>query len=149
MGTGDEFPSESPRRSKVVEKLIEEGEFGLNGAGLVAVAAGGFFSLVVDEIGQVRSISVTDAQTKFQSLYVTPAAYFHAHPRRGVNVVVSVRMGSWTCGTIPASPLSIQRVTALYSKQITGVLEVLTSRERTNVLLDLERRESGSAVRDF
>ena len=79
MGTGDEFPSESPRRSKVVEKLIEEGEFGLNGAGLVAVAAGGFFSLVVDEIGQVRSMSVTDAQTKFQSLYVTPAAYFHVH----------------------------------------------------------------------
>ncbi|TBU37437.1 regulator of chromosome condensation 1/beta-lactamase-inhibitor protein II [Dichomitus squalens] len=52
MGTGDEFAAEKPRRSKVVEKLIEDGEFGLNGAGLVAVAAGGFFSLVVDEIGQ-------------------------------------------------------------------------------------------------
>ncbi|TBU25716.1 RCC1/BLIP-II [Dichomitus squalens] len=55
MGTGDEFAAEKPRRSKVVEKLIEDGEFGLNGAGLVAVAAGGFFSLVVDEIGQVWS----------------------------------------------------------------------------------------------
>lgn len=56
MGTGDEFPAEKPKRSKVVEKLIEEGEFGLNGAGLVSIAAGGFFSLMADEIGQVRLI---------------------------------------------------------------------------------------------
>ena len=90
MGTGDEFPSEKPKRSKVVEKLIEDGEFGLNGAGLVAIAAGGFFSLMVDEIGQVRRIVIEHAQLRSRTScsHLVPHSFARSHLG---GVVASVR----------------------------------------------------------
>ena len=44
---------EKPTRNKVVEQKMQEGEFGRAGAGLEAVAAGGLFSIFVDEKGTV------------------------------------------------------------------------------------------------
>ena len=55
---------------------MEDGEFGPDGAGLKAIAAGGFFSLMVDESGQVRVVRLVwpDFSTKRSVLPAHPAA---------------------------------------------------------------------------
>lgn len=45
---------EKPQRNKLVEQKSEDGEFGEEGAGLETVAAGGMYSLFIDEKGTVR-----------------------------------------------------------------------------------------------
>ncbi|KIY47664.1 RCC1/BLIP-II protein [Fistulina hepatica ATCC 64428] len=49
-----------PKRNTWVERMIEEGQFGGQGAGLVSVAAGGMHSLFVDEAGSVWSFGIND-----------------------------------------------------------------------------------------
>lgn len=49
---------EKPQRNKLVEQKIAEGAYGGEGAGLESVAAGGMFSLFIDEKGTV-SIFIT------------------------------------------------------------------------------------------
>lgn len=46
---------EKPQRNKLVEQKSEDGEFGEEGAGLETVAAGGMYSLLIDEKGTVRT----------------------------------------------------------------------------------------------
>lgn len=47
---------EKPQRNKLVEQKMEEGTFGGEGAGLETAAAGGMYSLFVDEKGTVRTV---------------------------------------------------------------------------------------------
>ncbi|KAJ3531511.1 hypothetical protein NM688_g7565 [Phlebia brevispora] len=51
---------EKPTRNKLVEQKMQDGEFGEEGAGLEAVAAGGLFTLFVDEKGTVWSCGTND-----------------------------------------------------------------------------------------
>ena len=53
MGEDQLNEFERPQRNKVVEEKMDNGEFGEEGAGLETVAAGGLFSLFVDEKGTV------------------------------------------------------------------------------------------------
>ena len=50
---------EKPTRNKLIEQKVAEGAFGEPGAGLEAVAAGGMFSLFIDEKGTVSSCILT------------------------------------------------------------------------------------------
>ena len=47
---------EKPTRNKLVEEKMADGAFGGEGAGLEAVAAGGMYSLFIDEIGTVSDL---------------------------------------------------------------------------------------------
>lgn len=47
-----------PKRNPLVERMVEEGEFGSDGAGLEAIAAGGMHTLVIDEKGTVSDFSL-------------------------------------------------------------------------------------------
>ncbi|CAL1701214.1 unnamed protein product [Somion occarium] len=62
FGMGPDILAEfdKPRKSTWVEKKIEEGAFGEEGAGLEAVAAGGLHTLFVDEKGTVWSCGTND-----------------------------------------------------------------------------------------
>ncbi len=54
MGENSLGELEKPQRNKLVEQKMQEGVYGEEGAGLEAVAAGGMYSLFVDEKGTVR-----------------------------------------------------------------------------------------------
>ncbi|KAI0346831.1 RCC1/BLIP-II [Trametopsis cervina] len=62
FGMGDEHLGEfeKPTRNKLVEQKMQEGVFGDEGAGLEAVAAGGMYSLFIDEQGTVWSCGTND-----------------------------------------------------------------------------------------
>jgi regulator of chromosome condensation len=66
MGEDNLGEYEKPTRNKLVEEKMAEGAFGEQGAGLEAVAAGGMYSLFLDEQGTVskpsykRPIFMTD-----------------------------------------------------------------------------------------
>lgn len=53
MGEDSLCEFEKPTRNKLVEQMMHDGKFGEEGAGLEAVAAGGLFTLFVDETGTV------------------------------------------------------------------------------------------------
>ncbi|KAF8968049.1 regulator of chromosome condensation 1/beta-lactamase-inhibitor protein II [Flammula alnicola] len=57
-GSKDEW--DKPKRNTLVEGMVKEGAFGTEGTGLVAIAAGGMHSLVVDENGTVWSFGIND-----------------------------------------------------------------------------------------
>lgn len=58
LGAGEDMLDEisKPQRNKLVEQKIQEGAFGELGAGLETIAAGGMFSLMLDEKGTVSSV---------------------------------------------------------------------------------------------
>ena len=58
FGMGEDFLGElsKPQRNKVVEAMIEQGDFGAKGAGLESIAAGGMSSLFIDEQGTVCKV---------------------------------------------------------------------------------------------
>ena len=65
---------EKPTRNKLIEQKIEEGAFGEEGAGLESVAAGGMYTLFVDEQGTVSiDDSPTDRQAHKACRYGPPA----------------------------------------------------------------------------
>jgi regulator of chromosome condensation len=45
--------TDRPKLNPWIKQKIEEGAFGSQGAGLVAIAAGGFYTLFLDEVGRV------------------------------------------------------------------------------------------------
>lgn len=55
LGMGEDLLGEyeKPMRNKIVEQKMQDGEFGEDDAGLEAVAAGGLFTLLLDEKGTV------------------------------------------------------------------------------------------------
>lgn len=55
MGEDSLGEFEKPTRNKLVEEKMHDGEFGEEGAGLEAIAAGGLFTLFVDEKGTVSN----------------------------------------------------------------------------------------------
>lgn len=57
LGMGPDMLGEypKPKPNKLIQEKIEHGEFGSEGAGLEAVAAGGMHTLFVDEKGTVRA----------------------------------------------------------------------------------------------
>lgn len=56
MGEDQLGELEKPTRNKLVEEKMDDGEFGGQGAGLEAVAAGGMYSLFIDEQGTVSQV---------------------------------------------------------------------------------------------
>lgn len=62
LGMGADFLAEypKPKRNMLVEKKMQEGAYGEEGAGLESVAAGGMHTLFVDEKGTVWSFGVND-----------------------------------------------------------------------------------------
>ncbi|THG96280.1 hypothetical protein EW026_g5529 [Hermanssonia centrifuga] len=60
MGENSLGELEKPQRNKLVEQKMQEGVYGEEGAGLEAVAAGGMYSLFVDEKGTIWSCGTND-----------------------------------------------------------------------------------------
>ncbi|KAF7797412.1 hypothetical protein EIP86_008607 [Pleurotus ostreatoroseus] len=63
LGMGEDVLGEEytkPTRNKIVEQKMQDGEFGGEDAGLEAVAAGGLFTLLLDEKGTVWSFGTND-----------------------------------------------------------------------------------------
>lgn len=66
VGHKDEW--DKPKRNTLVERMAEEGNFGADGAGLEAIAAGGMHSLAVDEKGTVRNTHLFWNETFLSSI---------------------------------------------------------------------------------
>jgi regulator of chromosome condensation len=89
LGMGPDYLDEYPKlkRNLLVQAKIDAGEYGGEGAGLEAVAAGGMHTLFVDETGMVMSFTAW-----YNIIRLTTLRFGHAVSTTRVPLVASLRM---------------------------------------------------------